>query len=186
MSVTVRVPTTLRTLTGGASEVAVEGATVGEVFTSLESAHPGFAERLLDDEGGLRRFVNVFVADDDVRFLEGLDTAGARRRDRQHHPRRRRRLTARPGSRRRRCRSACRSSSRSGPSGGSGSRSSRDWYASRTLAITSVSCMSASGDDEQVEAAQEGAEHGGVGAQGGQQALAEHRAHELALHLLGV
>ena len=74
MSVTVRVPTTLRTLTGGASEVAVDGATVGEVLKSLESAHPGFAERLLDDEGGLRRFVNVFVADDDVRFLEGLDT----------------------------------------------------------------------------------------------------------------
>jgi sulfur-carrier protein len=75
MSVTVRVPTTLRTLTGGASEVAVDGVTVGEVLESLESAHPGFAERLLDDEGGLRRFVNVFVADDDVRFLEGLDTA---------------------------------------------------------------------------------------------------------------
>ncbi|MET0903553.1 MAG: ubiquitin-like small modifier protein 1 [Acidimicrobiales bacterium] len=75
MSVTVRVPTTLRTLTGGAAEVAVEGTTVGEVFTNLESAHPGFSERLLDDEGGLRRFVNVFVADDDVRFLEGLDTA---------------------------------------------------------------------------------------------------------------
>jgi molybdopterin converting factor small subunit len=74
MSVTVRVPTTLRTLTGGASEVSVDGATVGEVFDSLESAHPGFAERLLDGEGGLRRFVNVFVADDDVRFLEGLET----------------------------------------------------------------------------------------------------------------
>ena len=74
MSVTVRVPTTLRPLTGGASEVAVEGTTVGEVFTSLEAVHPGFAERLLDDAGGLRRFVNVFVADDDVRFLEGLDT----------------------------------------------------------------------------------------------------------------
>ena len=65
MSVTVRVPTTLRPLTGGASEVAVDGATVGEVFKSLEVAHPGFAERLLDDAGGLRRFVNVFVADDD-------------------------------------------------------------------------------------------------------------------------
>ena len=75
MSVTVRVPTTLRTLTGGASEVSVEGGTVGEVLESLEGAHPGFAERLLDDAGGLRRFVNVFVADDDVRFLEGLDTA---------------------------------------------------------------------------------------------------------------
>jgi len=74
MSVTVRVPTTLRTLTGGASEVAVEGGTVGEVLAALESAHPGFAERILDAEGSLRRFVNVFVADDDVRFLEQLDT----------------------------------------------------------------------------------------------------------------
>ena len=75
MSVTVRVPTTLRPLTAGASEVSVDGATVGEVLKSLEAAHPGFAERLLDDQGGLRRFVNVFVADDDVRFLDGLDTA---------------------------------------------------------------------------------------------------------------
>jgi sulfur-carrier protein len=74
MSVTVRVPTTLRTLTAGASEVAVEGETLAAVLDSLESAHPGFKERLLDDEGQLRRFVNVFVADDDVRFLEGLDT----------------------------------------------------------------------------------------------------------------
>jgi MoaD family protein len=73
MSVKVRVPTTLRTLTGGKSEVEVEGATVGEVINSLESTHPGFADRLLD-ENGLRRFVNVFVADDDVRFLDGLDT----------------------------------------------------------------------------------------------------------------
>jgi molybdopterin synthase sulfur carrier subunit len=75
MSVTVRVPTTLRPLTAGASEVSVDGATVGEVLKSLEATHPGFAERLLDDQGGLRRFVNVFVADDDVRFLDGLDTA---------------------------------------------------------------------------------------------------------------
>ena len=74
MSVTVRVPTTLRTLTGGASEVSVEGGTVGEVLQRLEGVHPGFAERLLDDAGGLRRFVNVFVADDDVRFLDGLST----------------------------------------------------------------------------------------------------------------
>jgi molybdopterin synthase sulfur carrier subunit len=74
MSVTVRVPTTLRTLTGGASEVAVEGATVGDVLAALEAVHPGFAERILDDDGGLRRFVNVFVADDDVRFLDGTDT----------------------------------------------------------------------------------------------------------------
>ena len=74
MSVTVRIPTTLRTLTGGQSEVSVEGATVGEVLKNLDAAHPGFADRILDDDGGLRRFVNVFVADDDVRFLDGLST----------------------------------------------------------------------------------------------------------------
>ncbi|MFP4512987.1 MAG: ubiquitin-like small modifier protein 1 [Acidimicrobiales bacterium] len=74
MSVTVRVPTTLRTLTAGASEVSVEGETLSAVLDSLESAHPGFKERLLDDDGQIRRFVNVFVADDDVRFLDGLDT----------------------------------------------------------------------------------------------------------------
>ena len=74
MSVTVRVPTTLRTLTGGASEVAVEGGTVGEVVAALEASYPGFRDRLLDDAGKLRRFVNVFVSDDDVRFLQGLDT----------------------------------------------------------------------------------------------------------------
>ena len=77
MSVTVRVPTTLRTLTGGASEVELEGATVGEGLTALEAAHPGFKDRLLDGDGSLRRFVNLYVADDDVRFREGLDTAVA-------------------------------------------------------------------------------------------------------------
>jgi molybdopterin converting factor small subunit len=61
-------------LTGGNSEVQVEGATVGEALQSLETAHPGFKERLFDDEGGLRRFVNVFVADDDVRYLDGVNT----------------------------------------------------------------------------------------------------------------
>ena len=74
MSVSVRVPTTLRTLTAGASEVTVEGDTLADVIAALESAHPGFRERLLDEEGHLRRFVNVFVADDDVRFLDGLET----------------------------------------------------------------------------------------------------------------
>jgi molybdopterin converting factor small subunit len=54
--------------------VQVEGATVGEALESLETAHPGFKERLFDDEGGLRRFVNVFVADDDVRYLDGVNT----------------------------------------------------------------------------------------------------------------
>jgi molybdopterin converting factor small subunit len=72
--VTVRVPTQLRSLTGGAGEVSVEGSTVGEALKALDAAHPGFAARLFDDEGKLRRFVNVFVADEDVRFLDGLNT----------------------------------------------------------------------------------------------------------------
>jgi len=71
---TVRIPTQLRTLSGGAAEVSVEGATVGEVLSALETAHPGFHARLFDDSGGLRRFVNIFVADEDVRFTSGLDT----------------------------------------------------------------------------------------------------------------
>ncbi|MEM7286564.1 MAG: ubiquitin-like small modifier protein 1 [Actinomycetota bacterium] len=74
MAVTIRVPTTLRTLTAGASEVEAEAGTVQAVLAELEGKHPGFAERLLDEEGKLRRFVNVFVSDDDVRFMEGLDT----------------------------------------------------------------------------------------------------------------
>lgn len=74
MSVTVRVPTQLRALTGGAGEVEVEAVTVGEALHGLDKAHPGMAERLFDDAGGLRRFVNVFLADEDVRFLQGLDT----------------------------------------------------------------------------------------------------------------
>jgi len=75
VSVTVRVPTQLRPLAGGASEVPVEASTVGEALKALDAAHPGFAERLFDDGGGLRRFVNVFVADEDIRFLDGVDTA---------------------------------------------------------------------------------------------------------------
>ena len=74
MAVTVRIPTTLRPLSGGNKHVEVEPGTLTEVITGLESAHPGFADRLLDDEGGLRKFVNVFVDDDDVRYLDGLDT----------------------------------------------------------------------------------------------------------------
>jgi len=73
--VTIRIPTTLRTLTAGESEVQVEGATVAEALDALEAAHPGFAERLFDEDGNLRRFVNVFVADDDVRYLDGTGTA---------------------------------------------------------------------------------------------------------------
>jgi molybdopterin synthase sulfur carrier subunit len=74
MAVIVRIPTTLRPLSGGNATVEVEGATLGEVLRNLDAAHPGFADRLFDEQGGLRRFVNVFVADDDVRYLQGLDT----------------------------------------------------------------------------------------------------------------
>ena len=74
MAVTVRIPTTLRPLTGGNSQIQVEGSTVAEVLKALDAAHPGFADRLLDDQGALRKFVNVFVSDDDVRYLDGLNT----------------------------------------------------------------------------------------------------------------
>lgn len=74
MPSTVRIPTQLRTLTNGSKEVDVEGATVGDVLRSLDEVHPGVGERIFDEEGQLRRFVNVFLADEDVRFLQGLDT----------------------------------------------------------------------------------------------------------------
>ncbi len=74
MAVTVRIPTTLRPLSGGSSTVQVEGATLTEVIANLEVAHPGFSDRLLDDSGAMRKFVNLFVADDDVRYLDGLNT----------------------------------------------------------------------------------------------------------------
>ena len=74
MAVTVRIPTTLRPLSGGASTVEVDAGSLSDVIKALDAAHPGFADRLLDDEGNLRRFVNVFVDDDDVRYLDGLGT----------------------------------------------------------------------------------------------------------------
>ena len=75
MSVTVRIPTILRTYTGGQAEVSAEGATLAEVIADLEKNHTGIAARVLDDQGKLRRFVNVYVNDDDVRFEQGLETA---------------------------------------------------------------------------------------------------------------
>jgi sulfur-carrier protein len=74
MSINVRVPAQLRQVTGGAGEIAVDGSTVGEVLKALDAKHPGLAERLFDDTGNLRRFVNVFLAEEDVRFLDGLNT----------------------------------------------------------------------------------------------------------------
>jgi molybdopterin synthase sulfur carrier subunit len=74
MAVTVRIPTTMRPLSGGASTVEVEGATLRDVLSALDAAHPGFKDRLFDAGGDLHKFVNVFVSDDDVRYLQGLDT----------------------------------------------------------------------------------------------------------------
>jgi molybdopterin synthase sulfur carrier subunit len=75
MSVSVRIPTILRTYTGGASEVAAEGATLAEVLDNLDASYAGIKGRILDDKGDLRRFVNVYVVNEDVRFLENLATA---------------------------------------------------------------------------------------------------------------
>ncbi|WP_134739798.1 MoaD/ThiS family protein [Nocardioides sp. 503] len=74
MSVSVRVPTILRTYTGGESEVSATGATLGEVLDDLEASYTGIKARILDDNGALRRFVNVYVGNEDVRFLEDLAT----------------------------------------------------------------------------------------------------------------
>jgi sulfur-carrier protein len=76
MSVTVRIPTILRPLTGGAAEVAVDGAsTLAEVIDTVDTSHPGIRGRVLDEDGKLRRFGNVYVGDEDVRFVSGLATA---------------------------------------------------------------------------------------------------------------
>ncbi len=75
MAVTVRIPTTMRPISGGASTVQVEGSTLRGVLVALNAAHNGFSERLFDDAGELHKFVNIFVSDDDVRYMDGLDTA---------------------------------------------------------------------------------------------------------------
>ena len=77
MSVKVRIPTILRTYTKGESEVTVDGGTLAEVVDALESSYPGIKARVLDESGELRRFVNVYVDNDDVRFADGLKTAVA-------------------------------------------------------------------------------------------------------------
>ena len=74
MSVSVRIPTILRTYTGGESEVTADGSTLAEVLDDLESNHSGIKARVLDEQGAIRRFVNVYVGNDDVRFLESLET----------------------------------------------------------------------------------------------------------------
>ena len=75
MSVTVRIPTPLRRVTGGQKNAAVEGATLQAVFDALDGEYPGIKERICDEAGELRHFVNVYVNGEDVRYLQGLDTA---------------------------------------------------------------------------------------------------------------
>ena len=75
MAVTVHVPTPLRKLTGNQSEVQAEAATVAELVDNLESAHAGIKEKLLDESGDIRRYVNIYVNDEDIRFLDGKDTS---------------------------------------------------------------------------------------------------------------
>ncbi|MEU4549725.1 MoaD/ThiS family protein [Nonomuraea dietziae] len=75
MSVSVRIPTILRTYTGGNAEVSGEGATLREVLQKLDADYPGIGARILDESGKIRRFVNVYVGEEDVRFVGGLDSA---------------------------------------------------------------------------------------------------------------
>jgi MoaD family protein len=71
---TVRIPTPLRKLTAGKEEVAAAGGTIGELITDLEKNYPGIKARICDDDGKVRRFVNIFANDEDIRFLANLDT----------------------------------------------------------------------------------------------------------------
>ncbi len=75
MSVRVRVPTPLRKFTQGSDEVDANGATVSAMLDDLEQNHPGIKERIMDENGKVRRFVNVYVNGDDIRFLKNVDTA---------------------------------------------------------------------------------------------------------------
>ncbi|MDB4969733.1 MAG: thiamine S protein [Myxococcales bacterium] len=70
----VRIPTPLRKLTGGSEEVTVAGKSVGELIGELEKQYPGIKERICDEAGAVRRFVNIFVKDEDIRFLQNLET----------------------------------------------------------------------------------------------------------------
>ena len=76
MAVTVRIPTPLRRFTNDQSDVEIAGGTVGEVVDNLEAAHAGIKEKLVDEAGDIRRFVNVYVNDEDIRFLDGAQTPG--------------------------------------------------------------------------------------------------------------
>lgn len=74
MSVRVRIPTPLRRFTGGAEEVSASGSTIAAVVEDLERKSPGIKERLCDEQGRVRRFVNIYVNGDDIRFLSSIET----------------------------------------------------------------------------------------------------------------
>jgi molybdopterin synthase sulfur carrier subunit len=75
MAIEVKIPTILRSYTDGAKSVSGKGDTLAELFDNLDTSHPGLKGRLVTDDGGLHRFVNVYVNDEDVRFTGSLDTA---------------------------------------------------------------------------------------------------------------
>jgi molybdopterin synthase sulfur carrier subunit len=75
MAVTVKIPTPLRKLTNGATSVDTDGSTIGEIVAALESSFPGMKERLVDESGDLRHFVNIYLNGEDVRYLDGLNSA---------------------------------------------------------------------------------------------------------------
>ena len=75
MPVTVRVPTPMRKLTNDQQEVQASGDSISAILQSLESEYPGFTNRICDENGELRRFINVYVNDEDIRFLQGKETA---------------------------------------------------------------------------------------------------------------
>lgn len=75
MPVTVRVPTPLRRIAGGAKDVQASGETVGALIEDLEQQFPGFKDRLCEDDGTLRRFINIYVNGEDIRYAQGVDTS---------------------------------------------------------------------------------------------------------------
>lgn len=74
MAIKVRIPTPLRKLTGGADEVAAAGANISEIINDLERNFPGLKERICEEDGNLRRFVNIYLNDEDIRFMKNLET----------------------------------------------------------------------------------------------------------------
>ena len=132
MSATVRIPTILRTFTSGAGEVTAEGSTLREVLDNLEASFLGIRARIVDEQGALRRFVNVYVGDDDVRFIGGLDAEIADGAADLDHPGGRGGLTSATGIV---CRSVSRRTIHSGTASAGPGRTSRE--ATRPATVSS-------------------------------------------------